>query len=191
MSGSIDIPRQAPKEPLASRAGGNRSAALVSDHVNRYRLSTLVFDDADRLWRALAALLDRGVEASQLCLAGAAATLNALRVPADIPLGPRRALDDLLHLPDVPLRLDGNGDLVARGGAEMTELLRPTGSSIASFEWMQEERSHELAREAEHDGVILLVSARSADELAMSAGILLRHGRHSLQTHVFARRKDS
>ena len=49
---------------------------------------------------------------------------------------------------------------------------------------MQKERREELARHAARGAIILLVSARSPEQLSMSAGMLLRHGPHNLQTHV-------
>lgn len=76
---------------------------------------------------------------------------------------------------------------MVRGSDEMAALLRRPGSIIGTLDWMQEERARELAHHAAEGAVILLVRAATAEQLSTSAGVLLRHGRHKLQTHVFAR----
>ena len=158
----------------------------MCDGVTRYRLSILAFDDLAGLDHAIEDLIGNGVVPAQLCLAGLAKSLETLHVPKNLDHQAKSEFASLLASPDLPLQLDGLVEIVARSGAWTAALIRQPGAAMGTFDWMQEERRKELARHAANGAVILLVSAASAAQLAASAGVLLRHGRHNLQTHVFA-----
>ena len=158
----------------------------MCDAVTRYRLSILVFDEVADLARAIGELIGNGVEPEQLGIVGLRQSLDALAVPGEVDAETKH-VTHLLAATDLPLRLDGAADLVVRGASGMRALLRQPQQPVGTFDWMQDERREALAGHAAKGAVILLVSAATAEQHAKSAGILLRHGRHNLQTHVFTR----
>ena len=187
VGGLLPSPASLPRATPQVSGGDNTSEVSVCDGVNRYRVSILAFDDTVLLGRAIKDLVGNGLESAQLCLAGLPEILNTLQVPDDLNHQAKNAFSALLATPDLPLRLDGSANLVARGGPKTNALLKPLDQAIGTFDWMQEQRQRELARHAAKGAVILLVIADTAEQLSASAGFLLRHGRHNLQTHVFSR----
>ena len=185
VGGSLPLPSGPPRAIPQVSGGDNPSEVSVCDAVNRYRVSILAFDDRARLGRAIKDLIENGLEAGQLCLAGLPKSLDALQVPDELGHQAKSELADMMTTDTLPLRLDGVADLVARAGPRTMALLKQPGQATATFDWMQEERRRELAHYAVNGAVILLVSADNAEQLSASAGVLLRHGRHNLQTHVF------
>ena len=189
VSGSLPLPNVTPRVTPQLPGGDNRSEGSVCDPVTRYRLSILAFDDTAGLAHAVGDLIGHGMEPGQLGVIARPHSLDALMVPGGLDPDIKRNILNLLAAPSLPLRLDDAADLVVRGGPGIRALLKQPQQDVGAFDWMQDERREDLARHAANGAVILLVSAATAEQHATSAGVLLRHGRHNLQTHVFTRPK--
>ena len=178
-----------PGAPVRTPGSAQGSAEAVNDGLTRYRLSVLVFDEAAGLWRALAELLRNGISPEQFCLIASPDTLASLdpRAAADeIGETGRDALSHLVAGERFALHVDGHDDLAAHCGVEMSSLFRRMGSIADDFAWMRNELGKKLAVHADQGAINLLVSAAGAEQHSLIARVLLRHGRHDLQTHVFS-----
>lgn len=160
----------------------------MCDEVTRYRLTILAFDDRAQFGQAIVDLIGCGLETGQFCLAGLPKTLDAIATPSGLDERASSAFAALLATADTPFALDAEAGLVARGGFRAKILLEAPDQAFGAFDWMQEARRRELARHGTNGAIILIVNAASAEELSASANVMLRHGRHTLQTHVFTRR---
>lgn len=151
----------------------------------RYRLSILAFDDEERLWQAVRTLFSEGVTADQLCLFGLPDTLERLQPPVPPPDGNSQDLERLMTSSATRLALDGGTGLAARCGNEIAHLIEWREPGAGRFHWMQEALAKKLAHQTAAGAVALLVSAADPKQHERCARVLLRCGRHSLQTHEF------
>lgn len=170
------------------RMEADGSADAVNEGFTRYRLSILVFDEATGLWPAVDELLASGIAPEQFCIVASPATLAALEPALTQNSNPRvpASIATLIRSTPYSLHVDGHGDLAAHCGSRMAGLFRRMGSVADDFGWMQNELSKKLALHAERGAINLLVSAAGAEQHSLIARVLLRHGRHDLQTHVFS-----
>jgi hypothetical protein len=159
----------------------------VSEGSATYRISILVFDTPSRLWGAMADLLDNGLSSDQFCLVGRPSTLEALKAPNELARSVGDKFSGQGSAQDTPIHMDGEGGLVARRGSPTLALFSRSAFASSCFDWMQEELSKKLVVHAEGGAIILMVSAFTAQQHALTGRILLRHGRHDLQTHEFTR----
>ena len=164
----------------------------MPDGSKRFRLSILAFDEPVELGLALNDLFEHGITARQIGLIGLPETLDRLFEPMELPgelgKGPENSSPEIAALESSVkhlMRLDGDDRLAARYGSEIEVLLQQPSRRIGGFDWMQEELAGRLAEQAERGAIVLLVSARTADQHALSARLLLRHGPHNLQTQEF------
>ena len=158
----------------------------MRDEVMRYRLSILVFDEAARLWRTLADLLESGLTAAQVCLIGLSERLQALELPLDISSGTAAEFETILHATEVRLPRHRHADLAARCGSQTESFLGRSASMTGPFWWLRKELDETLGPQADTGAIILLVCANSAEQQSATARLLLRHGQHALKTHEFS-----
>lgn len=153
------------------------------------RLSILVFDDQRMLWRTIGELLHRGLDGDQICLVGFQDSLAALSLPDEAEASVNADLSGFVRPIQVPIKTDGRTNLVGRCGTP------PPGSRApctieTDFSWMDHQLSAKLITHARLGAVLLFVRARNSEQHAVVGRILLRHGRHSLQTHEYTARSD-
>ena len=153
------------------------------------RLSILVFDDQGTLWRSIIELLRHGLAAEQICLVGIASSLAQLSLPENIDGPAGLELRSFLAAPYVPIRADDKGDIVGQCGSAHKDSFA-LGTILTDFRWMDQKLRENLVLNARRGAVLLFVRATSPDQHAFVGRILLRHGRHNLQTHEFTERND-
>ena len=163
-----------------------RSDKRMGDEITRYRLSILVFDEAARLWRTLADLLESGVTAAQVCLIGLTERLQALELPRDMGPGTTGQLAAILYATQVRLPRQKHADLAARCGSQTESFLGRSASMSGPFRWLRKELDETLGPQSDTGAIILLVCADSAEQQSATARLLLRHGQHALKTHEFS-----
>ncbi|MGE0767460.1 MAG: hypothetical protein AB7L90_13420 [Hyphomicrobiaceae bacterium] len=152
------------------------------------RVSIQVFNDVTILWRSMVELLRHALTGDQLCLVGLPEVLAGLTLPANMAVPDRSRLAAVLGAPEVPARIGGSEPLVCRCGAAVPGHWRASGRLTADFDWMDQLLREKLIRHALGGDVLLLVCATGAEQHAQAGRILLRHGRHNLQTHEFTLR---
>lgn len=171
-----------------SPVGDEESRTPMADGSKRYRLSILAFDEPVGLGLALNDLYDHGIATSQIGLIGLPETVDRLFEavsPDERPVNSSPEIAALESSAKHVMRLDGDDRLAARYGTEIEVLLERPSRRISGFDWMQEGLAARLAEQAQRGAIVLLVSAKSADQHALSAKLLLRHGPHNLQTQEF------
>lgn len=160
----------------------------MTDGAKRYRLSILAFDEPVGLGLALNDLFEHGITTMQIGLIGLPKTLDRLFKPVETRNAPDTSPPEIAALESSAkhlMRLDGDDRLAARYGSEIEVLLQRPSRRISGFDWMREELAGGLAEQAERGAIVLLVSAKTAEQHALSAKLLLRHGPHNLQTQEF------
>jgi hypothetical protein len=162
----------------------------VEDGLIRHRISLLAFDEAKVLNGAAHDLMLNGFSPNEFCLLGACDDrLECVRQS--------RGVDGLAHVlaglwagPPYSLRLDGSAPIAMRCGGRAASLFEATdpvtGPQVVTPHWVRPGLSHSLALSLADDCIILLVASSTAKQHALGAKLLLRHGKHDLQTHEFS-----
>ncbi len=153
------------------------------------RLSILVFDDQRTLWRAIGELLHRGLDGDQICLVGFQDSLAGLALPDEAEASDNTDLSGFLRPNQVPIKTDGRANLVGRCGPPPPGSRAPCAIET-DFSWMDHQLSAKLITHARLGAVLLFVRAKNSEQHAVVGRILLRHGRHNLQTHEYTARSD-
>ena len=159
----------------------------MPEGMNRYRISVLVIDDRAGLCRVVGELLGNGIAAGQIGVLGIADTLDDMAEATATPPQLRRLLTgdgrplDCLSRCWMPPHVDG------RCASDLARVLALAGHSTCGNAWLGPAQARQLAAEAERGALVLLASAATAEQHARIGRILLRHGRHDLQTHEFSR----
>ena len=152
----------------------------------RIRTSILAFDEAAPLWRATHDLLINGFKAGQFCLMGLPSTLATLEAPSTLSDDLRYALTGLIAETST-LVLPSTGTIVeTRCGRHAASLFVSAGDHHSEAMWIRPELSRSLANDTATGRVVLLVMSHSADQQALGARLLLRHGSHDLKTYEFS-----
>lgn len=163
----------------------------MPEGMNRYRISVLVIDDRAGFCQVVVELLADGLSAAQVGVLGAIKTLDDMVEAAVTPAEVRRLLAgewQPLGQPGglaVPERVEG------RCGGDLGKVLASAGHGANGQAWMDATQARRLAGEVERGALVLLASASTAEQHARIGRILLRHGRHDLQTHEFSRPRAS
>jgi hypothetical protein len=150
-----------------------------------------VFDEIDRLWRTVLSLIDKGVEADQLCIVGTTRSRSALesrlRTPdADGDEPHRHALHLQAVLPTI--WLDHHRSVVATAGSVL-RLLGGPDRGTGSLEGLPDAvgRLREAIAALASQGVtVLVVSSVDPGQQLSATRTLLDHSSHWVTTHEFA-----
>ena len=165
---------------------GRWSDEAVTAGGTRYRISILAFEEATRLWRAAHVLLATGFSTAQFCLLGRSRIFESSDAsPAATP-GLSVELDSLLAAPPTRVRLAATDILEMRCGTVAGSLFTPIEQGIVEARWMRPDLAHGLATDVASGCIVLLVTSTTADQHALGARLLLRHGTRNLQTHEFS-----
>lgn len=140
----------------------------------RHRVSLLPFDAGEQLWDAAEDLVLNGFSQQQFCVLG---NLSPDRV------GTPQLLSEASI---VQLRLSGDSTIEARCGSEAAVLFETPSPLHSAIEKTRQGLIASIETAVAHKRLILLVAARSAPQHTLGARLLLRHGRHALQTHEFS-----
>ncbi len=152
----------------------------------RCRVALLAFDQPTLLWRAAGDLFLNGFRPSQLCLFGTPPVIAELETP---PLGNddfRRAFADVISQPSARVRLLGAHTVEMKCGQRACDLFKPIGERIYEADWLRPELSVSLASNVVSGAAVLMLTSDSAEQQALGARLLLRHGTYDLQTHEFS-----
>ncbi len=175
--------------PRALWASGpsQQSNAIVAQRMIRTRLSVLVFDEPTGLCQALVELLGQSIATEQLGFVGLPDTLDQLAQFASTPPAIRKLLAGQQACDRLLCGASRTNSLVEYCGAELARALGGADLVAGRFDWMDVSLSRRLADEAVRGAIVLIASAITAAQHAQIGRILLRHGRHDLQTHEFSR----
>lgn len=165
---------------------GRWSAEALTTVGTRYRISILAFDEATRLWRAAHELLLSGFSATQFCLFGLPLLFESSDAAPAATLGLSADLDGLLEGSPRRVRLAATDVLDMRCGTLADSLFTPIESGIVEAKWIRPDLAHSLATDVAGGCIVLLVTSITADQHALGARLLLRHGTRNLQTHEFS-----
>lgn len=180
-----------PAGPVVVAYDERRSQGAVEDGLIRHRISLLPFDEADVLSAAAQDLVMNGFTASQFVVLGQPDKLLAI----DGVLGDGAAmpgvLADLWLDPAGEIKLNGIGHIGIRCGSRAAALFGPAGRRQVQPDWMRPDLVSTITRSIQQGRLVLLVAAHSATQHALGARLLLRHGKHDLQTHEFSVRDPS
>lgn len=196
-----------PDRPARTAPDASRSQGAVEDGLIRRRISLLAFDEVEVLVQAAQDLILNGFNASQFCVFGPMIGMTGIFDIAAVPSsgdpssghGLGRVLADLWAEPPCHLKLAGFNPVAMRCGrraASLFEAIEPavkpsTAPQLVTPEWVRPDLSRSIGTAVAHGGVILLVASSSAQQHALGARLLLRHGKHDLQTHEFSVRHPS
>jgi hypothetical protein len=165
---------------------GRWSAEAVTTVGTRYRISILAFDEATRLSRAAHELLLSGYTANQFCLFGCPFLFESSNATPPATQALSVDLDGLLEGPTRRVRLAATDVLEMRCGTLADSLFTPIESGIVEAKWMRPDLAHSLATDVASGCIVLLVTSTTADQHALGARLLLRHGTRNLHTHEFS-----
>lgn len=172
--------------PVKPAPDDSRSQAAVDEGLIRYRISLLAFDEPDVLVQAAHDLILNGFTASQFCILGQSADILDAVEAHKSGDGISRVLADLWAEPPGHLKL-ANTDLVAmRCGKRAASLFETVEPHVKTPGWIRPALSHSINSAVSLGRTILLVASSSAKQHALGARLLLRHGKHDLQTHEFS-----
>jgi hypothetical protein len=175
-----------PDRPVKPAPDYSRSQAAVDDGLIRYRISLLAFDEPEVLVQAAHDLILNGFTASQFCMLGRSTDiLDAVRAHKGGD-GISRGLADLWAEPQIHLKLAGNDPVAMRCGKRAASLFETVSPHVKTPEWIRPDLSHSISSSVSQGRTILLVASSSAKQHALGARLLLRHGKHDLQTHEFS-----
>ena len=188
-----------PDRPARTAPDASRSQGAVEDGLIRRRISLLAFDEVEVLVRAAQDLILNGFTASQFCVFGPLTGIFDIAAAPNSGDGLGRVLADLWAEPPCHLKLAGFDPVAMRCGrraASLFEAVVPavkplTAPQLVTPEWIRPDLSRSIGTAVAHGGVILLVASSSAQQHALGARLLLRHGKHDLQTHEFSVRHPS
>lgn len=184
-----------PDWPVRTAPDESRSQGEVEEGLVRHRISLLAFDDAGVLVKAAQDLILNGFTASQFCMFGPSSDLLDI---ANLPKGGDGlgyALADLWTEPLCRLQLAGSQSVVMRCGSRAASLFEAVDLAveprILTPEWIRPDLSRSIGSSLAQGQTIFLVASSSAKQHALGARLLLRHGKHDLQTHEFSVRHAS
>lgn len=152
----------------------------------RVRISLLAFDEAAPLWRAAQDLLTNGFKVGQFCLIGLPSLLAILELPSTLSDDLRHALTGLIAEPSKLVLSSTDMIVETRCGRHAACLFVSAGDHHSGAMWIRPELSRSLANDTAMGRVVLLVASHSADQHALGARLLLRHGSHDLKTLEFS-----
>ena len=157
---------------------------LVVEVQEKFRFTAGVFDDHEKLRRALDDFAAGGWSDSQLCLTGLSSTVNAISTSEP----------DLDHTRSTSLqfeerhRVDGPS-IFASAGLALRAMSQPDlhfdGSLGPYGIHLPSHLSERLARHIEAGAIVLFVSSTSASQQDQSTRILLRHATLDILGHEF------
>ncbi|MEQ1696519.1 MAG: hypothetical protein ABL901_11825 [Hyphomicrobiaceae bacterium] len=180
-----------PERPVKPAQTESRSKAAVDDGLIRHRISLLAFDEPEVLVQAAHDLILNGFTASQFCMFGQPSDiLDAVNVQKGRD-GLERALADLWAEPQRRIKLAGTEPVAMRCGQRAAGLFETVDPHIKTPEWIRPDLSRSITTSIEQGRTILLVASGTAKQHALGARLLLRHGKHDLQTHEFSVRLPS
>lgn len=146
----------------------------------------LAFDEPPRLWRATTDLHLNGIRACQLCLFGLPHVLAELDPQTASDEDFKHVVSDIISQPPATVRISGNNAVEMRCGRRASILFTPVADRVFEARWLKPDLSHNLANDVFSGAVVLLVSSNTAEQQALGARLLLRHGKRDLQTHEFS-----
>ena len=190
----ISEPRAEPARDVVNGQPGRPSRCeglwetSVPEEPTRCRVSMLAFDEPPRLWRAASDLFLNGIGACQLCLFGLPHVLIGSEPPGLPELSDefRHTFGRVIWRPRAKVRICDGATIEMRCGARASRLFTPVAESVFEARWLRAELSSSLATNVATGAVVLLVASETADQQALGARLLLRHGKRDLQTHEFS-----
>jgi hypothetical protein len=161
----------------------------MAPHSEQTRLVFTVFDEIDRLWRAVVSLIDEGIEAGQFCVVA----LDRCRPVLDSSLraaaiaGRQAELAHLLKTMKPCPWLGPSREVFATSGAVLAELcgadgaghVRPVPPAVAKLR-------ESFASLSAPCATGLVVSSRSPRQQSVVTRTLLHHSSYWVTTHEFA-----
>lgn len=166
-------------EPTRLAGAGQVGGGLIT-----FRMSILPFDSVGDLEEAVDALALKGVAPSQCCLLATRSTFGTLGPSPRTDAAVEGKIAQLWELPETDVRYSGVNDLTVRCDANRTCASRDLG-------WMLADYRASIAAHARRGAIVLIVNADSDRQHAIVAKLLLKRGRHTLQTFVFSRARDA
>jgi len=152
----------------------------------RYRLSILAFEQASSFWRAAHELLLHGFNTTQFCLFGLPFVIEEQKAPPAKPLALAAELNGLLATPPTRVRLTSTDIFEMRCGELAERLFTHSEPGIVEASWMRPDLARTLVSDVASGCLVLLVTSITADQHALGARLLLRHGDRNLQTNEFS-----
>ena len=157
----------------------------------RCRIAMLTFDEPPRLWRAADDLFLNGIGACQLCLFGLPQVLAdsdpaQLQTPLALSEDFRQTFRCVIWRPSVIVRISEATTIEMKCGTRASDLFTPVAESVFEARWLKPDMRHSLANDVATGAVVLLVASNTAEQQALGARLLLRHGNRDLQTHEFS-----
>jgi len=161
------------------------SGLALHEGTTRYRISILAFEEAGRFRLAAQELLLHGFNSAQFCLFGHSYVLSTIEHITYADEGPSSALEGLLTAPSCSIRLAGPETFEMRCGTFAGSLFSSIEKGLAEATWMREDLAQGIASDVADGRLVLLVTSVTADQHALGAKLLLRHGNRDLLTHEF------
>lgn len=157
----------------------------MNEGTTRCRIAILAFEEASLLQRAARELLLHGFNSSQFCLFGHSyvlATVQSLALTDD---SRTRELDGLLKAPPIRVKLANAAIFEMRCGTFAGSLFTLIDTGLVEATWMRADLALGVAHDISNGCLVLLVTSETADQHALGARLLLRHGNRDLLTHEF------
>jgi hypothetical protein len=155
----------------------------------KHRLTIAIFENAERFWTALLALLESGQPIEGIAVAALAETLLRFSTRAQLS-GPERKRVANILAPSEEVSLGANGALVRVTKGILAQGL---GSVIAKnakparrIRWSSPSWRTEMAAHLQSGALVLCADSASAEQQRTNVRILLRYSRSEVQTHEFS-----
>ncbi|MDZ4843622.1 MAG: hypothetical protein SH859_15960 [Hyphomicrobium aestuarii] len=175
----------------------------MPDGLTRYRVAIQAFGEWDTLSDVVGSLVERGFEGGQFCIFGRVAQPAAVEMAAgngradrtsDAGLETKLAtvptsLATLSSQPPVHLHVAGHEPVEMRCGRAAIQLFAHADGDTYEAGWMRPDLTQSLASDVDDGFVVLLLMSQTADQQALGARLLLRHGTRELRTHEFSARQ--
>jgi len=165
--------------------GQGGSDLALHEGTTRYRISVLAFDEAGKLKLAAQELLLHGFNSAQFCLFGHSHLFVTLESISLSEGGGAREFDVFLKSPAVSLRLASTNMFEMRYGTFAGRLFSRIHDGSFEAPWMRIDVARGVESDAANGCLVLLVTSATANQHALGAKLLLRHGDRDLLTHEF------
>jgi hypothetical protein len=151
----------------------------------RTRIAMLAFGEPGGLSPVVDVLLRNGFDAGQFCLLGQPSALGALRRPHPRDAATDETVEALISSTPVYLKLSQDSDCEMRCGGAACRLFDRSQTDLVLASWLRPDLTATIRADIETGCLILLVDSQSAQQHALGARLLLRHGQNNLLTLEF------
>ena len=162
----------------------------MAEKTEQVRLAITIFDDLERLWTTVLALLRNGLTVEQICLMAADTTMQKVRPPETIDAdeADRNRLSGLCETVESwPGAIDGH--LVVATSGPLLDTLRATRTFEATAETKPRvftSRGENLLEPVANGATVLVVRSLEAKQQSLVTRTLLSSSVHRVTTHDFS-----